>query len=103
MILNRRGLCGAIVVLASGFAFSQSATKSVPSREYITSRIADLRKINTPEGIEALEPVDIDGSKQWIAIRGLNRDNPVLLMIHGGPGSPMMPLAWAYQAPWEDF
>ena len=24
-------------------------------------------------------------------------------MIHGGPGSPTMPISWAFQTPWEDF
>jgi len=37
--------------------FAQSREKPVPSREYITAHLADLRKINTPEGIEALEAV----------------------------------------------
>ena len=90
------------LVLTAG-AFGQPAEKQVPSRDYITARLKDLRKISTPEGIEALETVDIEGSKQWISIRGLNRKNPVLLMIHGGPGSPILPLSWAFQAPWEDF
>jgi pimeloyl-ACP methyl ester carboxylesterase len=103
MILGIRALPASFFVIACGLGLAQSSTKNVPSRDYITARIADLRKINTPEGIEALETVDIDGSKQWISIRGLNRENPVLLMIHGGPGSPMLPLSWAYQAPWEDF
>ena len=84
-------------------AGAQPASTPVPSREYITARIADLRKISTPEGIEVLEQVRIGGSTQWISIRGLNRANPVLLMIHGGPGSPTMPLSWAFQTPWEDF
>lgn len=75
----------------------------VPNRDAITARLADLRKIETPEGIEALEAVEIGGSRQWISIRGLHRDNPVLLVIHGGPGSPLMPLSWAFQKPWEDF
>lgn len=50
-----------------------------------------------------LEEVSIGGARQWVSIRGLNRANPVLLFIHGGPGTPMMPMTWAYQAPWEDF
>lgn len=78
-------------------------TRHVPSREYITARLADLRRINTPEGIEALEEVTIGGTRQWVSIRGLNKANPVLLFIHGGPGSPMMPVSWAFQTPWEDF
>lgn len=79
------------------------ASRTVPSRDYITARLAELRKIHTPEGIEALEEASIGGTRQWVSIRGLNRANPVLLFIHGGPGVPMMPMTWAYQAPWEDF
>ncbi|MBL8166837.1 MAG: alpha/beta hydrolase [Acidobacteria bacterium] len=79
------------------------ASTPVPSRDYITARLAELRKIHTPEGIDALEEVSIGGTRQWVSIRGLNRANPVLLFIHGGPGTPMMPMTWAYQAPWEDF
>src|SRR5262245_22222691 len=55
---------------------AQPSSTPVPSREYIIGRIADLRKISTPEGIEALEEVSIGGSRQWISIRGLNRANP---------------------------
>jgi pimeloyl-ACP methyl ester carboxylesterase len=73
------------------------------SRDSITAKLADLRKIHTPEGIEALEQIDVGGTKQWISIRGLNKANPVLLMIHGGPGSPVMAMSWAFQKPWEDF
>lgn len=50
-----------------------------------------------------MEPVAVDGGCQWISIRGRNRANPVLLFIHGGPGTPQMPLRWGYQNPWEDF
>lgn len=82
---------------------ASSAGTSIPSRDYITARLAELRKIQTPEGIEALEEVVIGGARQWVSIRGRNRANPVLLFIHGGPGTPMMPMTWAYQAPWEDF
>jgi pimeloyl-ACP methyl ester carboxylesterase len=104
--VRRRATVAIGVMIAGGAALpavAQPARAPVPNREYVISRVADLRKINTPEGIEVLEEIEIDGSKQWISIRGLNRANPVLLMIHGGPGSPTMPISWAFQTPWEDF
>ncbi len=83
-------------------AIAQSGD-SVPSREYITRQISQLQRIRTPEGVETVEQVELGGVKQWISVRGLNRANPVLLMIHGGPATPMMPNRWLWQKPWEDF
>lgn len=76
---------------------------AVYPRDTIAARLRDLDRIHTPEGIEELEQLDVNGSKQWISIRGLNRANPVLLVLHGGPGSALMGMTWAYQKPWEDF
>ena len=56
-----------------------------------------------PEGVDELKQVEIGGIKQWIHVRGVNRSNPILLFVHGGPGAPMMPISWTYQRPWEDF
>jgi pimeloyl-ACP methyl ester carboxylesterase len=76
---------------------------AVVPRDSIAARLRELDRIHTPEGIEEVAQLDVNGSKQWISIRGLNRANPVLLMLHGGPGSALMGLTWAYQKPWEDF
>lgn len=78
------------------------AAATVP-RDSLVARLADLRRIHTPTGIELLEPVRIDGTTQWVNVRGKHRENPVIVMIHGGPGTPTLSSAWAYQAPWEDF
>jgi proline iminopeptidase len=65
--------------------------------------VATAQCIATPEGVSEQALVDVGDDRQWISIRGRNRANPVLLVIHGGPGSPMMPESWVYQSPWEDF
>lgn len=44
--------------------------------------------------------VTIGGIEQWISIKGEDRDNPVLLVVHGGPGEAQWPEADKY-VPWE--
>src|SRR3546814_7781778 len=39
---------------------------------------------------------------QVVNVRGSDRDNPILIFVHGGPGAVEMPFAWAFQRPWED-
>lgn len=54
-------------------------------------------------GIDDLEAVEIGGMKQWVSVRGASPKNPIILFLHGGPGSPMMAESWTFQRPWEDF
>jgi pimeloyl-ACP methyl ester carboxylesterase len=43
--------------------------------------------IRTPNKIEEGQFVQIGARAQWIQLRGENRDNPILLVLHGGPGT----------------
>ena len=100
------------LLLFSAPAFPQTATQpaaakatSSPSltRAEATAILADSRKIVTPNGVEELFPVQINGITQWISVRGKDRRNPILLFLHGGPGSPTMPADYTFQTPWEDY
>jgi len=65
-----------IVAVAGGLGY----------RAWKQSDIRTATAIESASGIEALERVEVNGSSQWIFVRGHDRDNPVLLNVHGGPG-----------------
>jgi pimeloyl-ACP methyl ester carboxylesterase len=44
--------------------------------------------------------IPINGIGQWITIQG-DRSKPVILFLHGGPGSPMSPFSEAVYGGWE--
>ncbi len=45
--------------------------------------------------------VSIGGIDQWITIHGGDSSKPVILFLHGGPGSPMSPYGDAIYGGWE--
>ena len=55
-----------------------------------------------PGSIATLEQVTLNGSQQWITIRGKNIHNPVLLELAGGPGGSELPGIRMVLAPLED-
>ena len=73
------------------------------SRAESTRIIGELRRVVADGGIERLEAVRIGGIDQWVSIRGNDRRNPVLLMLHGGPGWVAMPTSWYFQRGWEEY
>jgi proline iminopeptidase len=50
--------------------------------------------------IEETSFITIGGIQQWVTIRGADRRNPVLLLLHGGPGDVQPPFVSTY-APYE--
>lgn len=72
-------------------------------REVVQDIIANARKVTALGGIEESYAVSLGGFPQWVSVRGNNRENPILLFIHGGPASTELPISWLYQKPWEEY
>ncbi|MFC0250701.1 alpha/beta fold hydrolase [Massilia consociata] len=53
------------------------------------------------KGIDEQGFVPINGIEQWVTIKGQRCANPVVLMVHGGPGNPLTPYAHKLYGPWE--
>ncbi|QHV94315.1 alpha/beta fold hydrolase [Spirosoma endbachense] len=51
--------------------------------------------------VAEIRRIKINGIKQFVTIRGTDRRNPILLWLHGGPGSISMPFYMYYNAPLE--
>jgi len=70
-----------------------------------SSVIGDKLRVesSTAAPIQETRFVTLGGIEQWITIRGANRANPVLLIVHGGPGDAQSSLRSAYAAYEKDF
>ena len=86
------GLVAAIIIAIAGFFVWRAMAQSA---------IEKARYINPDTGIVVAENVIIGGIEQAITIRGHDPSAPVLLALHGGPGSAQMALSHLFQTGWE--
>ena len=84
--------------LAVGIAVSVAAIFAIGLIliEVVSARRLSSTRIETPNGIESLEVVEIGGARQTIYLRGHDQDKPVLLFMHGGPGAASIAFARNY-------
>jgi len=68
---------------------------------FFTGCFARTSKIDKPDAIAELIPLEIGNLQQWLLIRGEDRSNPLLLWLHGGPGSAQMPVHRAFNSELE--
>jgi pimeloyl-ACP methyl ester carboxylesterase len=55
-----------------------------------------------PGSIAELRAVPIGGMEQWVRIRGWDQESPILLWLHGGPGSSDMPVTRRFVGEMEE-
>ncbi|WP_263352458.1 alpha/beta fold hydrolase [Acidicapsa acidisoli] len=71
-------------------------------RKLRQSKTAAALEIKSTDGIVEESFVRIGGMDQWIGIRGEHQDNPVLLILHGGPGCSYS-IFTPHLRPWEKY
>jgi pimeloyl-ACP methyl ester carboxylesterase len=57
----------------------------------------------TDQAITEQMYIDIGGIKQWITIRGADSNNPVVLILHGGPGAAFSPFDESTFGKWRQY
>ena len=65
------------------------------------SRKNEILHCYSEKGICLYDTVEINGIRQYIQIRGADRNAPLMLFLHGGPGGSVAGLCHVLQAEWE--
>ena len=91
---NLHRVAAALVMLLATTAALATTPAPTSARADAVAIIGELRKIVAPSGVERYDYLPIGGINQFVSIRGQNRGNPVLLVVHGGPGFPTSGIAW---------
>lgn len=58
-------------------------------------------KIRSKSGIQTTDYITIGGIEQYIQVRGQDISNPIMLLLHGGPGNHMAYYSYDWQADLE--
>ncbi len=69
-----------IVLILAGILWAKSPGKAYP--------FTDSKGNTIPGSISVIEKVMLGGEEQYLIIRGADSTKPVMLFLHGGPGSP---------------
>jgi pimeloyl-ACP methyl ester carboxylesterase len=108
------GICAlSLLVAATRTAGAQDSARVISPAEvlqlimfdtlwlgFLRQRNARDYAIRTPNGIQEDRFITLGGIEQWISIRGEDRSNPVILLVHGGPGDATSLYGWALLRSW---
>jgi len=88
----------ASILLAQG---STHAEGQAPAPSASVVRLPDTVCRTAGKAVDEQGYVVIGGIEQWVRIKGSSCANPIVLLVHGGPGNPTTPFADNYYKAWE--
>lgn len=89
-----------VITTATATAIAAPAAGLLARRAIVRAGNARRLRITSSHGIDEQHFVKIGGLEQWLSIRGEDRAKPVVVELHGGPGSSNSILAGVSRA-WE--
>ncbi len=93
MIFKTHFFCLTVIIMHFLFSASVSAQNKKGERETIADSASTNRVFEE-------KYILINGIEQWITIKG-NRSKPIILFLHGGPGSTLSPYSDHLYKKWE--
>ncbi len=90
---------GSIILI--GFLFSIFFLLSTTNKPFEATRETKIEIAGNRE-ISELKEIELGDIHQWISIEGKDASNPILLVLHGGPGFAMLPLLHDHNSEIED-
>lgn len=92
-----------LIVVSAAAAAAVAAASALQKTEQEKEADKKASMVDEHKGIDIRVKPLIGGIEQYLHIRGTDRSNPVLLFIHGGPGSAMSASAYLFEKDWEKF
>ena len=89
-----------LVALASSLLLAQPQVQAAAAAA-TAARLPDTVCRTAGKAVDEKGYLTIGGIEQWVRIKGSSCANPIILMVHGGPGNPTTPWADNVYQPWE--
>jgi proline iminopeptidase len=86
----------ALMTLLAALA-ATAATAQTPNETFWAARALTASDAVDEQGL-----VTIGGIPQWVSVRGRHRSQPLMLVLHGGPGFTLSPVSYHYMRDWEE-
>lgn len=98
--LNRKSV--PVAAVATGLILLGPAAIGLSQSLAYTPAILDVQGKPLADSLAVMQTVQVNGTHQWLVMRGKNIHNPVLLYLSGGPGASELGLVRGYDPKLED-